>query len=91
MPDCGHKGAVCVVGNFWTCKVRGCVNGPKDEPKKQALQEEWPQLSFEWDEDFKTPVTSSCTGFRDRFGTDSPCYPSAVFLDTCIACGGRMK
>lgn len=37
MPDCGHPGASCVVGNFWTCPRRGCSNGPDStEPEPEA-------------------------------------------------------
>lgn len=34
MPDCGHSSAVCQIGNFYTCRVVDCSNGP-DRPKPQ--------------------------------------------------------
>ncbi len=28
MANCNHRGASCIVGNFYTCPQRGCPNGP---------------------------------------------------------------
>jgi hypothetical protein len=37
MPDCGHPGAGCVVGNFYTCKTLGCSNGPEVKARARPL------------------------------------------------------
>lgn len=72
MPRCRHKEAVCVIGDFWTCKTPGCKNGPKPEAvytMKPAwtvtgVDQEQGIITFhfdwppvEWDEDAKTPVS----------------------------------
>lgn len=67
MPRCNHKEAVCVIGDFWTCKTAGCDNGPKAEKPRTEKPR---QLEFtfatpvdvyhfapEWLDDFITEVT----------------------------------
>lgn len=61
MPRCSHKEAVCVIGDFWTCKTAGCKNGPPAAKHPGGWRYApdttwyiaWPP---EWDEDAKTPV-----------------------------------
>ena len=63
MPRCEHKGATCIVGDFWTCKTPGCKNGPQE--KEPDLRIRWRRLEFDWTDhwfpfpefdDEKTPV-----------------------------------
>lgn len=66
MPACEHKDAVCVVGDFWTCKTPGCKNGPSagtgDEIEFRVRY--WGNVStpyqgvIEWADDEKTPTVA---------------------------------
>lgn len=73
MPNCGHREAVCVIGDFWTCKVGGCKNGPEikstgafERLRATAFKGQREFLDLEWDEQ-KTPVTSAVQKVSIRF------------------------
>ncbi len=36
MPRCDHKGAKCIIGDFWTCTDPDCDNGP-DQPEEAPI------------------------------------------------------
>jgi hypothetical protein len=68
MPACGHQEAVCIIGDFWTCKVGGRKNGPavqstgaferlrerawKQSEVEKALRDQFYQLSFPFPDDW---------------------------------------
>jgi hypothetical protein len=41
MPNCRHKEAVCVIGDFWVCKTAGCENGPKPKDDWKTDRTTW--------------------------------------------------
>lgn len=62
MPNCHHRTAECVVGDFWVCKVQGCSNGPP-KPTPTELSSEWTRYGFmispDWDQGVVAPLVAA--------------------------------
>lgn len=69
MPRCSCPSATCVIGDFWTCKTIGCVNGPDRKADPAPVRRRTPRDTIEIDDNwFLFDPSDKATWHHQAFG-----------------------